>query len=92
MAAALVLTPAQVAKNHPVVISGTGFAFTTAYTITISNPDETESVTESGTTDGAGAFTSAGNFTFQPEHEGVWTVKIVCGADTLTVTTQVFTD
>jgi hypothetical protein len=96
MAAALVLpalagATVQQRIGAPILVTGTGFANTTAYTCTITTPDETEDVVFKGSSSGGGAINLATDGgTFTPEIEGFYTVTVVCGSDTLSCKVEVF--
>lgn len=90
MAAAIVV-PDSVVVGTPITLTGTGFANTTAYTAEFSNPEETGHAVFKGASSGGGAIafaTDGGVFT--PQVGGVFTVRVVCGSDTLESACQVF--
>ena len=96
MAAALVLpaiagATAQQRVGESILVTGTGFANTTAYTVHISTPDESEDVVMKGVSSGGGAINMATDGgSFVPQSDGFYTVKVVCGSDTLSCTVEVF--
>jgi hypothetical protein len=91
MAAALVV-PAQTMRGSTEAITGTGFAITTPIVLTISNPDATEDITVTKTSDGAGAIDFSTILKFAPEHSGVWKFSATDGTSTVVAQTQVFED
>lgn len=91
MAAALVV-PAQVIQGQLENITGTGFAITTPIALTISNPDQSEDLIITKTSDGAGAVDFSTVVKFSPEHPGVWTFSATDGTSTVVAKTQVFED
>lgn len=89
MAAALVV-PAQIMRGSIETITGTGWAVTTPVAVTISNPDQTEDIIVTKTSDGAGAVDFGTVLKFAPEHAGVWKFSATDGTSTVVGQTQVF--
>lgn len=86
-AAGTTLAPTEAHVGNQVVVSGTGWALTHSYTLTVTDVEEDVVGTWTGTTDGAGAFTQAGSFT--PVREGVYTVTVNDGTTTIVGTVHV---
>jgi hypothetical protein len=91
MAAALVV-PAQIMRGQNENITGTGWAITTPIALTISNPDQTEDIIVTKTSDGAGAIDFSTVLKFAPEHPGIWKFSATDGTSTVVAQTQVFED
>ena len=90
MAAALQVAD-QMICGEELVIDGTGFANTTAFTVDLTLPGiGAPSITLKGTTSGAGAITGSDVATVIPSAEGIITVKASDGTSTVTSTVEVF--
>lgn len=89
MAAALQL-PAEMVVGSELVIAGTGFANTTAYTAIVDLPGpNAPSITLKGTTSGAGAVTATAVATLIPGNEGIANITVSDGTSTVKGTVKI---
>jgi len=90
MAAALQIADEMIAGDE-LVIDGTGFANTTAYTAQITLPGmDTPSLTLKGTTSGAGAIDSTDVATIIPSAPGVCKISVSDGTSTVDASINIF--
>lgn len=87
---AAIQLPTDIIVGQELVIAGTGFANTTAYTIDIGLPGPSQpSLKLKGTTSGAGAITATGVATLTPGAEGVCSVRVSDGTSTVSGTVKI---
>lgn len=89
MAAAIVGVNAEGIKGQAIVPTGTGFANTTAFTVTVSGPSTSQNdIKVTGTSSGGGAIDP--KLTITLNAPGPVTVHIVCGSDDISETTDIW--
>lgn len=88
--AAAVSAPASVNVGQAIVLSGTGFADSTAMTLTVRTPTESIDAEWKFTSSGGGAFTFATYGVVVPQEAGMYTVTASDGTSTVTAVVEVF--
>lgn len=90
MAAALQVAD-QMVVGDELVIAGTGFANSTAFTAVIGLPGpNSPSITLKGTTSAGGAVTATDVATIIPGNEGICSISVSDGTDTVADSTEIF--
>lgn len=90
MAAALQVVASQ-GKRDALVVKGTGFADTQAFTVKVSGPTTSSpDITYGGTTSGAGAIDTTGALEIVPNNGGIMTVTVDDGTTTVVTEVEVF--
>ena len=87
---AAIQLPTEIVVGSELVVAGTGFANTTAYTIDIGLPGPNQpSLKLKGTTSGAGAVTATAVATVIPGNEGIANITVSDGTSTVKGTVKI---